>query len=148
MATPKGQIATWRIYPESRNGAFYTVRVFRTLGAMRRYATRIGHDSFARCAGAAICYRRELYTRGRFTCVSHEWGEILLAVRRLTTRIIAHECSHAVVAWMQRQGFTLDLSDTGNASPGEERFAYAQGDLVSQLVAGCYHHQLLTPGTQ
>lgn len=131
-----GEVAYFRIRPLS-GSLHYTVRVFRSLGTLRRYAAKHrgrGNGKIAGLASSWVGYKRA-GTKGEY--VSRHAGEILLCRTRLSARIVSHECGHIALSWARRLRVDL-VEESGRqfVTNSEERFCHALSDLVNQT----YHH--------
>lgn len=143
---PRGQVAHFRIYPEpGLSSLFFHVRIFQTVEAMHAYVrTRPGNPARPGrfCKGMCSWWTRISFRSGRGR-THPELGEIVLARRWLTMRIISHECTHAALAWARRR--RVDVAERGrgqHVSGGEERFCGALGDMARQIAAYMWDHGL------
>jgi hypothetical protein len=57
-------------------------------------------------------------------------------LRNRPSEIVAHECTHAGMAWARLRGAKLEHM------PGEEVLAHAVGQLVRQVNTICYAHRV------
>lgn len=113
--------------------------IFATTADMRRYWKRwLGKDSLGRgCQGvvnAFAMYRekpssgeRILEVDARYFCV------IALCRKRLTMRVISHECVHAAYAFAKRK--TRSWWDVQAQQLDEEAIAYPAGEIARNIVA-------------
>lgn len=54
--------------------------------------------------------------------------------------VIAHESTHAALRWCERMGIDCKQKTTSSdASDGEERFAYALGEVARQIGVRAHH---------
>jgi hypothetical protein len=135
---PSGQVACFRIYPESPRGLFYTVKLFATELAMREYLIADDIDRSAAYGARALCSR---WTRTRTTGTGRtrtlpEMGEILFVAPLIDHEVISHEVAHAAIGWAQRIGIRpfATGTDCQYAGPDEERYCYALGRMVLQVT--------------
>jgi hypothetical protein len=138
MIRPQGQVACFRIFPESPRGLFYTVKLFATELAMRDYLIADDIDRSAAYGARALCSR---WTRTRTTASGRtrtlpDMGEILFVVPRIDAEVVSHEVAHAAIGWAQRIGLHPFGSDRHPqyAGPDEERYCYALGRMVLQVT--------------
>ncbi len=150
MTTPTGQVAYFRVFPESTSRLHYRVRVFTSERALRAYLRSGDLSRSLGRYGRALC---SSWQRVRLTAKGErllpDMGEILLTTRWLGTEVLAHECTHAAVHWAQRIGLQPMSDETvvrrrKLASPEEERFCTGLGRMVRQLVSGLYARKLVT----
>ena len=136
-------ICEFRIYPGSKHGVYWTVRIFRTLKEMRRFASRTSRDvpdAYGVCQNyRAYCVK----SNGQMRLSRKEWGHILMAKQHLGTRIIVHECVHAAIQWCDWKGINPMNSTPPWASKAEELACTATENLVANLVDALYHRKLL-----
>jgi len=130
------------VYPEGKGRLFYYVRVFRTVADMlahlrhKDYSRRPGRfckgmcSSWTRLTVPSRCQRRA----GQRVRVLPEMGEIVFAVGWMGAGVIAHESTHAVLAWARRLRLDPHESAGRNCSKAEERFCYAHGEIVRQIA--------------
>lgn len=144
MKIPAGQLAFFRIYPEKgKSRLYFDVRVFASVKAIRRYvkASDMPSRTLGRY-GLAMCssWIRIRIRKGRLSPRRlPDMGEILFPVRGLTAGVIAHECTHAALAWAARVGLNpverkFARGDHLWASKAEERFCYGLGELNRQIA--------------
>lgn len=103
MVTKK--VEHFKIYPGSKRGFYFAVRVYPDEKSMRRACHRYGHpqnkhtDFYDNAAAATLCFRtgtekengRKFWRKGLGIIVFHR-GEI-------NGEVIAHECGHATIEW-------------------------------------------------
>lgn len=131
-------IIKFRIYPESRRGYYFDVKVFPTIEALRKYAERWGArhvepNRFANTDAAVLPYT----TTGHKTL-----GEIVFHKASLGAAIVTHEATHAALKWVDAKRVNVDrVVRQGNTDIGienEERFCDAVGSLVEQIGRHLY----------
>jgi hypothetical protein len=94
---------------------------------------------------AACCLtirKGKIDKRGRKR-VSGLCAELHFHRARFDTDIVAHEATHAAVAWARRRNIAmakLSTDDGKRVSVEEERFATAAGFLIGQIA--CHAHRL------
>lgn len=144
----KNELASWRVYPENPRVGYFTVRVFRTLAAMRK-AAHVGDGSaaswYAHATGVCQGWRTLRLRNGRWAGTK-ERGQILFASHWLGTVIIAHEAAHAALRWAEWKKIEVAPWDGPHCSAEEERVCGCFGEIVRQIVDGCYSHGLLKAG--
>lgn len=131
---------SFRVYPASRHGHYFTVRIFQTQAALARYYLRTG-GTVGRWTKALTWHHR----------VGKQLGELLFSRRFLERRgntAIAHESAHAALSFARAQGFAAAIPGRQPCASGvstsmaitspEERFCYALGEINRHVVAGCY----------
>jgi hypothetical protein len=138
MIRPFGQVAAFRVFPESRSGLFYRVRLFDSERALGQYLRSDDIDRSAAYGARALCSR---WTRTRTTANGRtrtmpDMGEILFVVRSLDAEVVSHEVGHAAIGWAQRIGIRPfgTGTDCQYAGPDEERYCYALGRMVLQVT--------------
>ncbi len=152
-------ILEFRVYPgESKvglHGLYFTVVVFNTLAELRHHAK---HKNGARYGTRGMLATVQGWTRfvtqakvdGGRTTKMPEMGEILLAKRHCNVRVVAHECVHAMMRWIERKGIDqkwlngdADGKVKGLCGDHEESMAYAVGDLSAQIYSKLYEHEVI-----
>lgn len=140
-ADPIPQPIVFRLYPEPQSRLFCRVNVWRDKAEMMAYWERTrGKDSARHHRGAAaIAAGREVYRvfpDGRMR-KSGEFCEINCHRVGLDLEIIAHEITHAALAWCNRVRINPATPGNGcDVSGDEERFCYAVGRMVNDLAWG------------
>lgn len=143
----RGQLHAYRIYPESRHGLYFVVRLFTTRSALAACIRAYGRTPGRGTIGIVMPWRTSSWDQrwrtGKFA------GEIGLLAETAKNEVCAHEATHAALAWARRIGFADGIVATENArrrhAPvmltrdcDEERFCYAVGRINKQIVAGLY----------
>ena len=132
-------LAKIRVYPEERS-LYVTCYVWPNKRAMRRETSRLnGGASMAGAGAACFTYRRErVGIDGSCSRLSPQFGEIHFSRTQLGSETITHELTHALLGWARRVGWKPD-----DDMDREERFCYAMGAMVRQLVNRLYARGLL-----
>jgi len=147
---PEGQVAWFTIWPETKHGLCFNVRVFEKRKQMVAAARSAGHLNASknnRVTKGAFCrYRLCRETNGR-QVVGREFGTMYLCRTALGTSTIVHESVHAAAAWWRRKrgnSVDWDLSDApaGAFSP-EEEFAYFVSGIARLVVEALHELELL-----
>lgn len=149
-------LLTFKVYPDlskGHRGFYYTVKVFRTLGELRKQAKENGATwSTRRTLACVQSWTKISVQKGKRDVHHKECGEILLYKNKLGARVVPHECVHAALAWATRTG----LSDKwlqglehrkqygGSVGEVEESICYAVGDMSAQIYDALYKHAILT----
>lgn len=127
---------TFRIYPGSRRGKYYTVQVFRTLKDMRGHCHKSCHVYPKRSLNGAygVCHHftKELFQKGKRWITDPNCGTIHLANKVLGIRTLTHECTHAALYVLSDGKNTLDFTIL------DEPLASMVGNLVHQAVNKLY----------
>lgn len=128
-------LATFRAQPEAGSRLYYTVRIFASRAAARRWK----RDYFPSDA-LAMCGR---YVNGQNQPdrSTPEIGHLLFLKRHLKASVFAHECVHAALGWMDRIGI-MSYGKT-RTKVDEERFCYAIGRMVQRIGNECMRRGLL-----
>jgi hypothetical protein len=139
MKTPIRSIRI-RLRPENK-ALYVTAHLFPTRRDMWRAMKRFGMGGVGSCGAAFLPFTRvvPLDSRGR---VVPQFGVLFLNKEQIGCETISHEVAHATHAWARRVGWKPD-PDEGVHSENEERWCYAHGEMVRQLVnrlygLGCY----------
>jgi hypothetical protein len=138
-----GEILTCRIYPEEGIAAeYFTVRVFKTQNQLKQHAkaNRRRCPISIDCDGLCSRWRTRTLYNGRLK-TQPAIGEILLIWTRMAPRIVAHEATHAALAYAEFKGWRLKDGDGKSAGPGEESVCYAVGDLTQQIYTARWRSQ-------
>lgn len=146
MQSGSGELARFRVWPGSKHGLYFTVRVFAYRTQMMRAA--VDDECFRpsredrRTLGCFQSYRLERPGEKRIV-VAHDFGTMYLCRKELGSGVIAHECSHAVAAWWSRRHdnlIVLSVAAEANnkVTSLEEEWCYAMGDVMGQVVDGLY----------
>jgi hypothetical protein len=135
-----GELLTFRIYPQQGIAAeYFTVRIFKVQWQLKQHAkanrkrSRVSID----CEGLCSTWRRTTLYNGRLINQSNI-GEILLMSQRCKPRVVAHEATHAALAYAQMKGWLVKDGDGKSAGPGEESVCYAVGDLTQQIYTAMW----------
>lgn len=140
----KHRNVAFRVYPAPPSGLYYLVRIFRTLETMRRFHAR--HAVFGPLGdGLGCCHTYGLvaFPKGGRAYTRPICGEIHLFRRRLTMRIITHECVHAGLGYIRRRKLRLDVEarsafrrrDLMAQNSPEEQLCHAVGTVAAQIVS-------------
>ena len=141
MNVPRDCLLKRRLYCETHSTLFYTLYVYPTRKAFHAaYRARHPHD-------------RQLYRSWMACCciagTSGPWrrgelGSIYFSQQTLSPQLIAHEATHAALAWWLHIGLEMGVpSENGFASLAEERFCYVLDGLVGQIHWRCKQAGLL-----
>lgn len=137
MARVRGQLASFRIYPEPGVSPFYFgVRVFVDQHAIRAYLRQHPvRRTFAR-GGEAVCTTWDWPTRSG--ALAPNLGEILFPCRSLNSKTVSHECAHAAIGWARRLKLRPvddpQVDENTTVTADEERYCTALGLLVKQIT--------------
>ena len=144
--TPPRPLAKFRIYPEGHT-LYYRVCIFTTVQQMRTYLKEkdfpsINHSRILGRYGKAMCtswMQIDFSGKGRPGRYRPILGEIVFAKRWFGAEVIAHECTHAAVAYARRRKFTPMSREGPRKRPNdvtndEERFCKVLGWLVRQIA--------------
>jgi hypothetical protein len=119
----------FRVYPEGR-GLHLDVIIWPTLTSMRRHLVASYPRRGMSKVLAVVLWPTDPADRPRRGHIA----EMHFNRRYLASDIIAHEATHAALAWARRAGISISESDgTIDASPDEERFCYALGSITLQI---------------
>lgn len=137
---------TWRLWCEPKRKHWFVAYVFATKRQMYGFHDlrhgRGQHNYEARVQGLIV------YSDGKRT---GKLGEMFLYAGNLGAGIVAHECTHAALRWLDdglhRLKWPSIFSAAGpSASPAEERFCWVVGNLVLQFWRRFYRcHKTATP---
>lgn len=113
-------VLEFQVYPEGRGGYRFTVKVFRTIGQMRKFLLylRPGLKSIDICDVEAFTDQLS--------------RSVLFSLYTCTDNCVAHEMFHATMWWAQQRGW-LAADVTGWDALVHERCAEAHGNMVSQF---------------
>ncbi len=142
-------LAHFRIFPRLSlprlvpRGLYFVVSVFKTKHAMLRFcrehcAHAWGTDMAAICHSFAI-QRITKDSTQTLPCI----GSIHMYKKRVTPQVIAHECTHAAMAWL-RQVRKMDTlvfpipENSSDVSSQDELLCQAVGDLCMQCNRKLY----------
>ena len=141
---------TFRIKPDKTSGLYFTVKIFPTLQGMRAYARKNREAKLGQFYGLSTSWRKWKLTHRKTGDTKERWlgsrelGEILLAEKYLSARIVSHECTHAALGWARRKKLDLaDEGDSGKVSNIEEALCHAQGNFVKQVYDYAYKHKII-----
>ena len=137
----------FRVYPDPSRPTFVVeVRISRTPKHMRAEINRFqghagGKESFRDTAGLVRSYYNRI--TGRQVTRPAAGGRVVARMflnlhdlRKRPSELVAHECTHAGMAWARYCKANLGVM------PGEEVLCYAVGKLVRQVNAACYAHHV------
>jgi hypothetical protein len=110
-------VLQFKICPEDRKPFFWTVKIFRTRGKMRRYLDFTRPD-------------RNHATDYAFT--DQTALELVFCLYTMTDACVSHECWHATAWWINRQ-FRCIADCLLWDNPKHERAAEACSSMVSQI---------------
>jgi hypothetical protein len=134
-------VITFRVYLKS---LYFQVYVWRTKALMYRALPNNAPYNFG-----AICRCSDVYNFDGAGHMRHSprLGEIHFHWKEFNTTSVAHEATHAALAWVRRKHIDLNaaLAEADNsdkASPDEERFCYAVCDLTYQIADKGVKHKL------
>jgi hypothetical protein len=160
------KIIKFRIYPDSKHGLYFEVRIYPNLKTMRRACVRFGNplnrgtDYYANAEAMTACHRAGYKSkRGGHVIWDKGIGVILFHRKQVNAETISHECTHAALRWAEERHLKLTLTfpprglkefeaymknkpKTGAADEAEEDFAYAVGRMTNQIAAACLKHKL------
>lgn len=131
----------FRVYPGRKKTLFFVVRVFETLGEMRRFGLRVKKvynrtsrdgskvkSTLSNSLGMVLTQKVRFYRKGRLPRTSKNMGYIILCRKHNGGSVLAHEASHAARYYGERMRWKL--SDDASDEP----FAYAVGNIMGQLT--------------
>ena len=121
-------VVSFRVYPEPTSRLYVTVHLLRTRGDLRALAAQAGPERrgfFKRAIGVSQTWRET---------TDREIGQVLLSLRNLTHEVLVHESAHALLGWAARRHVRVDRVN-GMVTDDEERYCYAQGRCVAQMIA-------------
>lgn len=134
----------FRVYPESRRGFYFEVRIYSTLKEMRDGLNKLcgNNSTFFKDALAGVkgFQQKGWRNKGRLTW-SKTLGVIAFNQQHIGTEVVSHESTHAAIAWMRAKELRL-YADDYVTDDNEERFCNAVGVIAKQIVAQCYKHNL------
>jgi hypothetical protein len=132
------------VYPNRPSRLHYRVLVFRNVAEMLTYARRRENPSRPGrfCKAMVSTWTRLTFVSGRER-TQPELGEMLFAKRWLGSEVLSHESTHAALGWARRAGVNPGANDLPRRGD-EERFCYALGQTIRQLVNGLHAKRLLT----
>lgn len=131
------KVASIRLYATS--SLYYLVNIWSSKKELRKHCWWVSLERDA----LGVCSTQDVYssTGRKKKCM----GEINLLKRHLTTEILVHEVTHAAFGYSRRLklDFSKDSRQKLSLTSAEERFCYAVGSMVRQLVNRLFKLKLL-----
>ena len=127
-------VADFKVFP-FRTKLFFRVKIFKTLGELRKYAAAVlGQSENRQHDTAALVYAT--YEFSETEQLKPLLGEILFCQKYLDWDTITHELGHATLRLAERKGWAEKLwerDENGAAGPHEEELCYALGRMAGQI---------------
>lgn len=133
MRHPK-PLTTFEIRATWHSRLTFTVRVFESQHDLHAYLTQTDRQPQA-CRAMTSTWRSVFCSPNGTWKLTPAMGEIILCQPYLGSEVLAHEATHAALAWARRTRQNLDTD--------EEPFAYALGYIVRQLVTALRQRHLI-----
>lgn len=140
LSGKENPLICFRAFPDSKNGLFFVVRIWASARALWR-----GLPDFKGAYGCVRTSTRYRVRPNRRLLYSKCAGTIDLCIGYLQPYVVAHEMTHAGLAWARRIG--LDIHDKARSRKdsdvmakdcGEEQLCYAMGRLYRTVNVICH----------
>lgn len=146
-------IATFRVYPDrsftGKRGYYFTVNIFKTYKELRARIKENGSTwDTRRTLGCCQAWRKMGMNVDGSMSYKKEIGEIQLCTKCIGVGTVSHEALHAAMRWCDYKGIKVETCRPDDlprekCEPEEERFAYALGDIVSQIYTELFNRKVI-----
>jgi len=137
-------VIRFKVKPDPKRAYFFHVKVFDTIKRMRANAAQHGclsggldGEPVAQWKWAALSHGHTAIKveKGKRDRTTPELGIMWFSFELLSAEIVSHECTHSALRWAKR----VRLKVNGrHMDEREERFCYAQGEMVGQFWREIY----------